>query len=100
MLLSRDHLVGLLDREAPHALAGRPSADMPDPGPTICACLNVGLNTIRRALVGGGLNSVAAIGQALGAGSNCGSCRPELAALLARAQMPAAAEWRGGSTEV
>nr|WP_111299064.1 nitrate reductase [Paracoccus saliphilus] len=92
VLLSRDHLVGLLDHEAPHALAGRPSADMPDPGPTICACLNVGLNTILRALAGGGLNSVAAIGQALGAGKNCGSCRPELAALLARAQMPAAAE--------
>ena len=29
-----------------------------------------------------GLMSVESIGEALGAGTNCGSCRPEIAALL------------------
>ncbi|MBM3605611.1 MAG: nitrate reductase [Alphaproteobacteria bacterium] len=92
VLLSRDHLAGLLGQEGTHVLAGRPSADLPDPGPTICACLNVGMNTILHALAQQNLDSVEAIGAALGAGSNCGSCRPELAALLARHRLPLAAE--------
>jgi assimilatory nitrate reductase catalytic subunit len=65
-------------------LAGWPGADVPDPGPTVCACLNVGLNTILGAIADRGLVSVAEIGHALGAGTSCGSCKPELAALLAR----------------
>ncbi|MFY2823044.1 (2Fe-2S)-binding protein [Ruegeria sp. MALMAid1280] len=39
-----------------------------------------------------GLISVEAIGEALQAGTNCGSCRPELATLLASAQQKEAAE--------
>ncbi len=80
--LARGHLAGLLGLGATDALAGRPGADMPDPGPTVCACLNVGLNTILDAIHTRGILSVEALGVALGAGSNCGSCRPELAALL------------------
>ena len=80
--LARGHLAGLLGLGATYALAGRPGADMPDPGPTVCACLNVGLNTILDAIHTRGILSVEALGVALGAGTNCGSCRPELAALL------------------
>ncbi|WP_137109616.1 nitrate reductase [Rhodobacter sp. SY28-1] len=80
--LSRGHLADLLGRGAADALAGRPGADRPDPGPTVCACLNVGLNTILDAIHNRGILSVEALGTALGAGANCGSCRPELAALL------------------
>jgi assimilatory nitrate reductase catalytic subunit len=80
--LARGHLAGLLGLGAADALAGRPGADRPDPGPTVCACLNVGLNTILEAIHNRGLLSVEALGAALGAGTNCGSCRPELAALL------------------
>jgi assimilatory nitrate reductase catalytic subunit len=90
--LAREHLAGLLGQPAPEALAGRAPADRPDPGPTVCACLGVGLNSILRAIAGGEVTSVAEIGAALGAGSNCGSCRPELAALLARHRLPEAAE--------
>ncbi|MEQ9694824.1 molybdopterin-dependent oxidoreductase [Shimia sp. SDUM112013] len=73
-------------------LAGRPGADQPDPGATVCACFNVGVNTILDAITRQNLVSVEQIGTALEAGSNCGSCRPELAALLANANARHAAE--------
>ncbi|MBT9385817.1 molybdopterin-dependent oxidoreductase [Pseudooceanicola sp. CBS1P-1] len=88
----RDYLAGLPGEEAPHALSGRVGADMPDPGPTVCACFGVGVNTILSAIAEQGLVSVDQIGQALRAGTNCGSCRPELAELLARIPRREAAE--------
>jgi assimilatory nitrate reductase catalytic subunit len=81
--LARDQLAARLGLDAPQeALAGRARADIPDPGATVCACLNVGLNTIREAIETGRAVTVAALGQALGAGTSCGSCRPELATLV------------------
>tara|TARA_R110002110_G_scaffold203859_2_gene415054 strand:- start:3867 stop:6488 length:2622 start_codon:yes stop_codon:yes gene_type:complete len=74
------------------AITGRAPADQPDPGPTICACFGVGLNTILSAVESQGLVNVAQIGDALQAGTNCGSCRPELAALLTTAPAREAAE--------
>ena len=62
-------------------LAGRPGADRPDPGALVCSCFGVGADDIRRA-VGGGCSSVAAIGQSLRAGTNCGSCRTEIQGLI------------------
>ncbi|MEM6940982.1 MAG: molybdopterin-dependent oxidoreductase [Pseudomonadota bacterium] len=73
------------------ALAGRPAAGQVDPGVTVCACFNVGRNTLLAAIEGGA-NSVPALGAATCAGTNCGSCKPELAALLAAAEMRVAAE--------
>jgi assimilatory nitrate reductase catalytic subunit len=90
--LARSHVASLLGSVETNVLAGHPQADRPDAGPTICACLNVGLNTIMRALIDQQLLSVEAIGSALGAGTNCGSCRPELAALVARHARREAAE--------
>ncbi len=85
VVLSRNHLAGLLGQAAgPAALAGRPGADMPDPGAQLCACFGVGINTISRAVTEQGLMTVDAIGAALRAGSNCGSCRPEIRALIAQ----------------
>jgi assimilatory nitrate reductase catalytic subunit len=55
--------------------------DVPDPGPTVCACFAVGVNAIRDA-VRAGCDSVDAIGRRLKAGSNCGSCRPEITRLI------------------
>ncbi len=90
--LSRDHLAAQLGALRPAAvLAGKPGADQPDPGPTICACMNVGRGTILRA-IDGGARSVAALGSLLGAGTSCGSCRPELNALLAQSRQRHAAE--------
>ncbi|WP_102222609.1 nitrate reductase [Acidimangrovimonas sediminis] len=95
--VARAHVSGLIGAEAgtgPGAtvLSGRPGADRPDPGATICACFDVGVNTILAAIQDQGLASVEAIGAALQAGTNCGSCRPELAALLAAAHAKEAAE--------
>ncbi|MEM8820074.1 MAG: molybdopterin-dependent oxidoreductase [Pseudomonadota bacterium] len=73
-------------------LAGRPSIDRPDPGALVCSCFGVGVNTIRAAIEEQGLADVEAIGRALRAGTNCGSCRPELARLLARPKASLAAE--------
>ena len=92
VLLARGHIAAMLGGPYEGALAGRPGQGQPDPGPIVCACLSVGANTIRHAIATGGLISVDAIGAALGAGTNCGSCRPELAILLARHRHHEAAE--------
>jgi assimilatory nitrate reductase catalytic subunit len=73
-------------------LAGRTRADMPDPGPTVCACLAVGRNTICQAIESGKAMTVPALGEVLGAGTSCGSCQPELAALIAQFRHREAAE--------
>ena len=73
------------------ALSGRARGDAPDPGATVCACMGVGLNDLRRA-VAAGAGSIEALGAATGAGTNCGACRPELAGLLPPATAAIAAE--------
>jgi assimilatory nitrate reductase catalytic subunit len=91
--LARDQVVARLGAGDPaDALAGRARADAPDPGPTVCACLNVGLHRIRATIESGRALSVAALGEALGAGTSCGSCRPELAELVTRFRCREAAE--------
>ncbi|MDF1855051.1 nitrate reductase [Pseudooceanicola sp.] len=88
----REYLTTLPGDTAGDALTGRSAADRPDPGPMVCACLGVGLNTIVGAIETEGLMSVEAIGAALGAGTNCGSCRSEIAEVLARVRPREAAE--------
>ncbi|MDE2575952.1 MAG: molybdopterin-dependent oxidoreductase [Rhodospirillales bacterium] len=63
-------------------LAGRPASAADDEGPRICACFGVGLKAVRHAVVTERLASVAQIGARLRAGTNCGSCLPELAQVL------------------
>ena len=63
-------------------LAGRPAAGAAPAGRIVCSCFNVGLNTLTDAIANDRLDSVETIGAALGAGTNCGSCVPELRALL------------------
>ncbi|MEM9048781.1 MAG: molybdopterin-dependent oxidoreductase [Pseudomonadota bacterium] len=88
----RDYLATLPDIAPAAALAGRPLIDQPSPGPTLCACFGVGVNSILRAIEDQQLISVEEIGAALQAGTNCGSCRPELAALLRASARREAAE--------
>ncbi|KAF0676863.1 nitrate reductase [Profundibacterium mesophilum] len=85
----RDYLTEL---PAEDVLTGRAPADRPDPGPILCSCFGVGVNTILSAIESDGLMSVDAVGAALSAGTNCGSCRSEIAALLERSHMAEAAE--------
>ena len=80
----RDWLVAQLaePQAAPTLLAGRAPGAVVDRGPIVCACFDVGLKTILATIAGRQLTDVAAIGAALKAGTNCGSCRPALAKLL------------------
>ena len=91
--VSRNYITTLIGQDMPaiQALAGLPGADQPDPGAQICSCMNVGVNTVRAAILAGA-TTVDAIGTATGAGTNCGSCKPELAGLFESCQTPLAAE--------
>jgi assimilatory nitrate reductase catalytic subunit len=51
-------------------------------GRIVCSCFSVGIDTLTRAIRDQGLTDTAAIGAACRAGTNCGSCLPELRALL------------------
>ncbi len=88
----RDYLATLPGQDAPMVLSGRSGNDVPDAGPILCSCFSVGVNTILTAIETDGLTSVEQIGDALQAGTNCGSCRPEIATLLERFKLPQAAE--------
>ena len=59
-------------------LSGKSTDGLAEPGPVVCACFGVGLNTIRAALRDSTATTVDDIGKALRAGTNCGSCLPEL----------------------
>jgi assimilatory nitrate reductase catalytic subunit len=81
----RDWLIAQLrePEAAPTLLAGRAPGAQPDRGPVVCVCFDVGLNTILTTVREQRLTDVAAVGAALQAGTNCGSCRPALARILA-----------------
>jgi assimilatory nitrate reductase catalytic subunit len=72
-------------------LSGRAAADQPDPGALVCSCFSVGANQIAAAIAAGAA-SVEAVGAAVRAGTNCGSCRGEIGRILAAQRLPVAAE--------
>ena len=72
-------------------LSGRSADGLSSAGPIVCACFSVGLVTIRDAIQAGTATSVEGIGKALRAGTNCGSCLPELKRIVADASTAAAA---------
>jgi assimilatory nitrate reductase catalytic subunit len=90
--LMRDYLASQPGEHAPGILSARSPSDRPDPGPVICSCFGVGANTIISAIEAKGLVNVDQIGTALLAGTNCGSCRSELAAILSATSVREAAE--------
>ena len=75
------------------AIAGRPGKGAVDRGATVCACFGVGANEIASA-VERGCTTVSAIGEALQAGTNCGSCRAEIRNIIEsqRTRAPTSAE--------
>ena len=92
-LPERGWLAGLFDKPALSAvergglLAGRPPGAREDAGPLVCSCFAVGRNTLRRAIAQHTLTDTRQVGARCRAGTNCGSCLPEIRALLAeRAQ--------------
>jgi assimilatory nitrate reductase catalytic subunit len=73
----------LSDAERRALLLGRPGPGMADNGRIICACFGVGEHSLTKAMAEGA-TSVEALGIQLNAGTNCGSCIPELKRLLQR----------------
>ena len=88
-LPSRTWLAGLFEHDIlpdtarASLLAGKPRQGDSDAGEVVCACFGVGEKSILRAIENGA-DSVAALGEQLKAGTNCGSCIPELKKLLLR----------------
>ena len=80
-LLFESESMGDAQRRA--VLSGKATDGLADPGPVICTCFGVGLNVIRTALADGVAANVEDIGKALRAGTNCGSCLPELKRIVA-----------------
>jgi assimilatory nitrate reductase catalytic subunit len=72
----------LADIERRTLLSGRASDNLVESGPLVCACFGVGLNVIRDAIASRSATNVETIGKALRAGTNCGSCLPELKRIM------------------
>jgi assimilatory nitrate reductase catalytic subunit len=80
---------GVLDIAQRQALlSGRSVSGLPSAGPIVCACFSVGLNTIRETIESGEAATVEEIGKLLRAGTNCGSCVPELKRIVATTSAP------------
>ncbi|WP_018872355.1 nitrate reductase [Thioalkalivibrio sp. ALJ16] len=87
-LPEREWLAGLFaaetisDTERMALLTGRPPNGQAARGRMVCACFGVDEMRIRTAIREQGLATCEAVGSALEAGTNCGSCRPEIQTLL------------------
>jgi assimilatory nitrate reductase catalytic subunit len=64
-------------------LSGKSTDGLANAGPIVCACFGVGRTTICDAIAAGA-RSAADIGAKLKAGTNCGSCIPEMQRLIAQ----------------
>ncbi|MEW5420316.1 molybdopterin-dependent oxidoreductase [Amorphus sp. 3PC139-8] len=86
--VSRSFVAGALSEtfESPQerlgVLAGRPRGEVPDSGAIVCSCFDVGINQIDALVRSGAATSVEAVGTALKAGTNCGSCRAEIRRII------------------
>lgn len=89
---SRNWITGLFAQEELDAqdrlslLSAKPAGKVAEKGAIVCSCFNVGLLEIQRAIVEEGRMSVEAIGVALKAGTNCGSCQSEIQQILEETQ--------------
>jgi len=72
----------LKEEERVSLLTGKPADLKEDAGKIVCACFGVGINTIKQAVLENKLVTAEEIGQVLKAGTNCGSCVPELKQII------------------
>jgi assimilatory nitrate reductase catalytic subunit len=63
-------------------LTGKPPLGTPDVGKIVCACFNVGAKTIENAIKDGKLTTPQEVGKCCKAGTNCGSCVPEIKEII------------------
>ena len=76
----------LSDDQRRMLLSGQSADGLASAGPIVCACFGVGRSTICDAIAAGA-RTAAEIGAQLKAGTNCGSCIPELKRLIAQADV-------------
>ena len=88
-------MTAIPDQDRAALLAGRPlagdaapSATASDSGPLVCSCFAVGRGAIAAAIRTHGLREVREIGARVKAGTGCGSCLPEIRAVLAECVTP------------
>jgi assimilatory nitrate reductase catalytic subunit len=81
-LKSRFAFTAIPESERRDLLAGTSVEGAADEGPVVCVCFQVGARRIEAAAAYGN-RSVEKIGRQLGAGTNCGSCIPEIRRLIA-----------------
>jgi assimilatory nitrate reductase catalytic subunit len=75
----------LSDDQRRMLLSGKSADGLASAGPIVCACFGVGRTMICDAIAAGA-HSAAEIGATLKAGTNCGSCIPELKRLIAQTE--------------
>ncbi len=88
-LPERDWLVSLFterelqEQDRRSILTGKSASGQHDAGRTVCACFGVGKNILINKIRQHGLATAEAVGEMLQAGTNCGSCVPEIKGLIA-----------------
>jgi assimilatory nitrate reductase catalytic subunit len=93
-LPSRDWLAALFakdvlgDADRMGLLAGRPLDGPVDTSALVCSCFGVRRAAIAAAIERDGLETTGEVGECLKAGTNCGSCLPEIRALLHAGPVP------------
>ncbi len=86
-LLSTWEASTLTDAMRAALLSGRVDANVEATGPLLCACFGVPEKVVRKTIDDGAL-SVEMVGRACRAGTNCGSCLPEIRKLMAATLAP------------
>ena len=71
--------------ERTRLLAGQPARGAEDAGPLVCSCFGLGRDTLRKAIAKYALTSAQQVGDRLRAGTSCGSCLPEILAVISAA---------------
>ena len=82
--LFKDDILDNKDRI--NLLSARSPRDQKDSGRTVCACFTVGVNTIVEAIQSLNLTTPEQVGEILRAGTNCGSCVPEIREIINKIQ--------------
>ncbi len=88
LLPERDWLVNLFkdekldDKDRQSILIGKPAEKQVDTGRIVCACFNVGSNTITELITSQDLTTPEQVGEICKAGTNCGSCIPEITEII------------------
>ncbi len=81
----------LSDDQRRMLLSGKSADGAASAGPIVCACFGVGRHAICETIAGGA-GTAAEIGARLKAGTNCGSCIPELKRLIAQENVVTSAD--------